>query len=457
MANPTPVSQSADGAIKIEDFWAFPSAHTYIYLPLRDSWPAESVNSILAPVIDYDAAGNPLKRNGKIVRIKPTLWLEQNRRVEQMTWTPGHPEIIADKQVVLGGWKERPGCRCLNLYMPPSLVLGDATQAQRWLDHVYKVYDDQDAAHIIRWLAQRVQRPGEKINHALVLGGRQGVGKDSLLAPIRHAVGPWNYHAISPPHLLGPHNSYVKSMILLVSEAHDLGEGERINRFAFYDHTKIYAATPPDVLLCSDKYIRAHYVFNVCGLVLTTNHKTDGLYLPADDRRHYVAWSPRSIGDFSPKYWNELWNWYEAENGYGHVGAYLQQVDLSNFDPKAPPKQTSAFWDIVGAGQAPEDAEIADVLDELERPGIVSLVDLLAAPSGAALDWLLDRKRQRALPYRLERAGYVSCRDPDSDQGLWRINGRRLRLYVKTSLPPNEWLAAARDCVLRRQKPAGKS
>ena len=28
------------------------------------------------------------------------------------------------------------------------------------------------------------------------------------------------------------------------------------------------------------------------GVIMTTNHKAGGLYLPPDDRRHYVAWFP---------------------------------------------------------------------------------------------------------------------------------------------------------------------
>ena len=35
------------------------------------------------------------------------------------------------------------------------------------------------------WMAHRVQRPHEKINHALVLGGDQGIGKDTLLEPVQ--------------------------------------------------------------------------------------------------------------------------------------------------------------------------------------------------------------------------------------------------------------------------------
>jgi hypothetical protein len=60
-----------------------------------------------------------------------------------------------------------------------------------------------------------------------VLGGGQGIGKDTLLAPIKHAVGSWNFQDISPTNLLEPFNLFVKAVALRMNEAHDLGESER--------------------------------------------------------------------------------------------------------------------------------------------------------------------------------------------------------------------------------------
>jgi hypothetical protein len=65
-----------------------------------------------------------------------------------------------------------------------------------------------------------------------------------------------------------------------------------------------------------------------------------------------VAWSDREKKDFSEGYWNSLWGWYD-DGGYAHVAAYLADVDISNFDPKAPPPRTDAFWDIVDVNRAP--------------------------------------------------------------------------------------------------------
>jgi hypothetical protein len=191
------------------------------------------------------------------------------------------------------------------LYRPPTLPLGEAALATPWLKHLQRIYPNE-ADHIVRWLAHRVQRPQEKINHAIVLGGAQGIGKDTLLEPIKRAVGPWNTFEISPQHLLGRFNGFAKSVILRMNEAHDLGE---MNRYQLYDHLKAYTATPPDVLRVDEKNLREHSVFNVCGVIITTNHKADGIYLPADDRRHFVAWSDLTKDDFDEAYWHGIWQW----------------------------------------------------------------------------------------------------------------------------------------------------
>jgi hypothetical protein len=71
-----------------------------------------------------------------------------------------------------------------------------------------------------------VQRPGEKINHALVLGGKQGIGKDSLLEPVKEAVGRWNWREISPTQMLGRFNGWTKSVVVRISEACDLSAAD---------------------------------------------------------------------------------------------------------------------------------------------------------------------------------------------------------------------------------------
>jgi hypothetical protein len=183
--------------------------------------------------------------------------------------------------------------------------------------------------------------------------------------------------------MLGRFNAFLKSVILRVNEVRDLGE---ISRYAFYQHMKTYLASPPNVLRVDEKNLREHQVFNCVCVVATSNHKTDGIYLPADDRRHHVAWSPLSSSDFEEKYWTQLYNWYEKEDGYRHVAAYLAGCDISAFDPKAPPPKTQAFWDIVDANRAPEESELADVFDQLGNPVATCLNIVANAAKGGTGD-----------------------------------------------------------------------
>jgi hypothetical protein len=403
---------------KLEDFYAYAPNHRFVHVPTREFWPGSSVDSRLS---------GPPGKDKKTTRA--TLWLDQNRSVEQITWAPGLPELIEDKVIQDGGWLEEPGNKCFNLYRPPIIEHGDPDKAGPWVDHVRTVYPDE-ADHLLDWFAYRVQHPDIKINHGLVLGGESGIGKDTMLEPVKHAVGPWNFKESSPSTVMRRFNSFLRAVILRVNEARDLGD---VDRYGFYDHMKNYMAAPPDALEIDEKNIREHYIPNLVGVIITTNYKGTGLFLPPDDRRHFVAWSPLRENPFDEDYWNNLWGWYES-GGYEHVAAYLANRDVSLFNPKARPPQTPAFFYMVDANRSPEDAELADLLDQMKNPDVVTLAmlrehgELNPAPHFGA--WLDDRKNRRQIPHRMEEAGYDVFRNSGAKDGLWKIGSRRQSVYI---------------------------
>lgn len=429
-------------ALRLTDFYAYMPMHSYIFIPGRELWPSSSVNSRLGPV---PVSGGT---DGKPEKIAASRWLDQHRPVEQMTWAPGQPELIEDRLISDGGWISRPGCHVFNNYRPPSLPHGDAASAQPWIKLLRKIYPDA-AEHIIDWLAQRVQRPHEKINHALVLGGSQGIGKDTILEPVKAAIGPWNFAEVSPSVVLGRFNSYVKSVILRVSEARDLGD---VDRFSFYDHMKTYTAAPPDVLRIDEKHLREYYSFNVCGVIITSNHKGDGIFLPEDDRRHYVAWSDCNREDFEEGYWREIWNWY-ANGGLGHVAALLSERDISHFDAKAPPPKTAAFWDIVASNTAPESSELTDALEKLRWPKTVTISEVVKASNESFGAWITDRRNSRKIPHKFEECGYRPVRNPDAQSGRWKVDGAGVVIYARRELSLRDAIQAVADAQESRRSP----
>ena len=186
---------------------------------------------------------------------------------------------------------------------------------------------------------------------------------------------------------------------------------------------------------------------DVCGVIITTNHKTDGLYLPVDDRRHFVAWSDKDKEEFSTEYWNTLWQWFERE-GMGHVAAYLMQYDLSGFDAKAPPPKTEAFWHIVNTSRAPEESELSDILDHLAWPAVVTLEQIASGAQDKSYfdfkEWLQDRRNRKQIPHRLADTGYEPVRNQDAKDQLWKINNKRQVVYAKAELPLRDKIIAVR-------------
>jgi hypothetical protein len=205
---------------------------------------------------------------------------------------------------------------------------------------------------------------------------------------------------------------------------------------------KTLLAAPPDMIRVDAKYIPQYYVPNITAVIVTTNYPSDGLYLPADDRRHYVCGTEVTKDDFSEAYWRELWTWY-ANGGMADVVGYLRSYDLTRFDAKRPPEKTEAFWRMVDAGRAAEVPEISDALDAAGNPDAVTVSGIAAHASYELKMWLQDVRHRKTIPHRFESCGYGTVRNNGNKDGFWVIGGKRQVVYCKTALLPSERYRAA--------------
>jgi hypothetical protein len=152
--------------------------------------------------------------------------------------------------------------------------------------------------------------------------------------------------------------------------------------------------------------------------------------------------------DFNQSYWDQMWSWY-ADSGIGDIAAYLAYYDLSKFNPKAPPPQTRAFWEIVQAGRAPENAELADALENLKWPDVLTISRIAQHAEENFAEWMRDRRNSRLIPHRLEDCGYVVVRNEDASDGLWKVYEKRQTIYGKISLSDQARRAAAHEMIRR--------
>jgi len=129
---------------RMKDFWHYGPTNAYIYVKTNDMWQSGSIN------VKFGA--------------KATAAIAKFQSVEQVTWAPGHPQIVRDRLIQNGVFEESPGNRVYNQYRPQTISdKGDAAKADPWLDHLKLIYPD-DWEHIIGWMAWRVQKPDVKIN-----------------------------------------------------------------------------------------------------------------------------------------------------------------------------------------------------------------------------------------------------------------------------------------------------
>lgn len=386
--------------------------------------------------------------------------VERDRVCSNLTWIPGLPTIVRDKVIIEGELEDFPGNNLFNWYKPPRPLPDDAdpAQAQFWLDLGFTLFGD-DLPHTLDWLAWKTQHPDIKINHALVLGSyEQGIGKDSWLSPVRRGIGPSNWRNVSASHALTGieknFTPFLRASIARISEAHEMG----VKRFAFYDATKDWCAAPPETLTIADKNVKEFPIMNAVGVIFTTNHKTDGLYIPPEDRRLYYAWSPRTQADFSEAFWRDYWD--RVKGGADkHVAAYLMARDLSAFDPGRPPPKTPAWHEAVAANRNPQDNDLTDLLDktgddwifacEPSRADALTLDQLRQNPDcpRSLHELFSDAAKRRTAAHRLETAGYSSINNPDRKDGQWRIDGKSQTIYARRELPHADQLSAARALV----------
>jgi hypothetical protein len=424
---------------KFEDFIAHLPDNKYIFIPTGDTWSASTITSILGK----DAAIN----------------LDRTRHCAVMGWAPGEPVWIKDKLLLTkGGWVSKPGSNMFNTYMaPPTMKPGNKGDIAPWLDHFKTLYPT-DFEHMIKVFAHKVRFPGIKINHCLIMGSdEQGIGKDSLLEPIVRILGEWNVKDVTATQSMDPKfNPHLESLVCRISEADELGDDDK---FSFYRRRKTWAVAPPNTISVADKHVKAHPVVNVTLPVISLNEKS-ALYIDRYDRRDYVAWSDCKQADFTPEFFVGLHAWYD-QGGTENVNAYLRSLDLSGFNPKAPPPKTAAWTEIVNSDQTTQTTELDDLIDyvhqpwEDDRPVVFTLSELIrsAAHRDAqgrfddALEMLQDKRQAKALSHKLSRAGYQPVMNDAETEGRWRVAGKRVVIYGRTDLPMRDRLEAAAKLV----------
>ena len=142
--------------------------------------------------------------SAKVITISASAWLDQQRAGRANDMGPGLADADQRPPRCRRRLDRAAGCHLLQPLPAAALAPGDAAEARPLARP--RPRSLIPTTPIISSTGWRIGCSGrqEKINHALVLGGEQGIGKDTLLEPVKHAVGPWNFDEVSPQHHARP-------------------------------------------------------------------------------------------------------------------------------------------------------------------------------------------------------------------------------------------------------------
>lgn len=404
-----------------KDFLYDVSADAYWCIPMAMLIKAKAVDSMI-PKKDWRIPPAPPNARKEPEPIRPSIdiaRIERDRMVEGSTWLPGHGKIVRDQLVNNTGFFPHPGARLFNTFRPgPVADKNHAHESGPWQEHIKKLWPEP-AEHnfFFDYCAHMVQRPQEKCNAAIVLSGKQGIGKDMALLPIRAAVGEWNATNIGPDELLDKYSPWVQTVMLTVDEVRPTEKDHHAT--TMYDRSKTLITTPPHTLPMNQKYEQIRYVANVLRIFLTTNDRL-AMYIPPDDRRimmlHSLLPAGWHIAEGRPDYFIKFAAWMFA-GGNEAVAGWLAARDLSKFDPKGQVPKTEA-WAEVSQSWSSQDDEISEALECLGYPEVVLGSEILDA-SFDNRDRVMGVMRSKSFLFRMEKEGYSAVPLPPGDK-KWR-------------------------------------
>lgn len=397
-----------------------------------------------------------ITKGNKVIPVRPSLAINDvstGLTVEGSTWWPGEPMFLQDKVVSERGAMRMPGAVTYNTYIGPDRSQIDALRSPGeptlWIEHIKKLFPDPiEHDQFFDFAAHMIQKPHEKVNHGFVLGGSQGLGKDTAMHPLRQGVGIWNTAEIGPDTISGEYNGFVQSVLLVINEVRPHDEDHKASNF--YNKMKDFLAAPPDMLAMTVKYANTIYIRNLCHVILTTNDPLT-MYIPAEDRRLFVMSSPlpdpKKFDVFKPDYFDELWA-FLLNGGTESVIYWLDCRDILTFNPNRPPPMTVGKRAIIDSARQVRRTLIDDLFEEYEEEvgegGIIPVIfgkDLFQFVKEKNYfddeKELLKQLSSKSFHFKMDERGYHMVKCLTSNE--WRNKKYRSRAaFVHKSVPPGE-------------------
>lgn len=319
-------------------------------------------------------------------------------RVRRTSYTPGEESLVfqTGSEAVLNTW----------VAGGVAAVPGEHKHIDAHLELLFP--EPGERGHVLDVFAHLVQRPGQKVNHALMVRGIQGSGKSTLTHLMRGLVGEPNVKVV-PGQRMG--QRWQAGMV--DCEALIIEEVDQAERREVYEAVKMLIA---DEFFDVEEKCLPFRVGRTPRIILMTSNHRNPLPLPDDDRRFYVT----SYGD--KKATSDVYSvlhHHLAEELSRFKGTLLAR-DIANFNPHSQPPTTEGKKEIVLNSTPAHIRQIQDWVDDGTLAG-----DLVNVKS--LKERLVDggyRLNLGNVAAALRALGAVPC------TAQAHVGGQRLRLWA---------------------------
>lgn len=320
---------------------------------------------------------------------------------------------------------------------------GDVSLFVKLIDHLCTDVEPEAKKYLWQWMAWPIVHPGSKLFVSAVLTGlHQGTGKSLVGMTLGKVYGD-NYTMVTQENMEGDFNNWANSRQFVLVD--DVTSSDRRR-----DIDRLKAMITREKIWINIKHIPEYSVVDCINYMFSSNHQ-DVLFLDQKDRRFFVL--EVRVAPLSEAFYAEYNMWLKGPDAVAALHYHLKHdVDLTGFNPNAPPPFTAAKSAMIKLAQTDIEAWIRDA--------VVNPEAFLRVGSVPVKGDLLSLAELRACYTTF------SGRDPDITQigfarklaacGVKMVNGGQVVYVASKPLAryyalkrPEYWLKASLDTVKR--------
>lgn len=314
-ATPGSGGGGAGDGVDWDRFWALVNRFTFIY-------PTDTA---------YD------HELGDIVKIEHMRLMFGSKYVQMWLGSEKRRAVNLQDVVFEPGVPESPGT--LNLFRSLGVEPAEGS-CQKLLGLLYFLCNEDDKVFdwVLKWTAFPLQHLGAKMQTAVVMSGKEGVGKNLFYGVIRDIYGAHG-GVITQRQLESDFMGWLSAKLFIIAN-------EVVSRAEMRHHVGFLRnlITEPELWINrknKDERLEANH----CNIVFFSN-ELQPLQISPDDRRYMVIKTPPPE---SPEYYTAVRDEI-ATGGAGALLQYLLDLDLGDFTPHTKPIETSAKRDLIELG-----------------------------------------------------------------------------------------------------------